>query len=61
VGGGKKMHDFDLLNVPLMGANLLEASVGTGKTDKIEGLFLRLVIEKAMAVGERKTDKKPCA
>jgi len=61
VGGGKKMHDFDLLNVPLMGANLLEASVGTGKTYNIEGLFLRLVIEKAMAVGERKTDKKPCA
>ena len=56
-----QMHDFDLLNVPLMGANLLEASVGTGKTYNIEGLFLRLVIEKAMAVGERKTDKKPCA
>ena len=56
-----QMHDFDLLNVPLMGANLLEASVGTGKTYNIEGLFLRLVIEKALPVGERRTDKKRCA
>jgi exodeoxyribonuclease V beta subunit len=48
----EKMRDFDLLNVPLIGANLLEASAGTGKTYNIEGLFLRFVIEKALPVGE---------
>src|SRR3970040_712299 len=45
------MKEFDLLNIPLKGANLLEASAGTGKTYNIEGLFLRLVVEKALPVG----------
>jgi exodeoxyribonuclease V beta subunit len=46
------MTEFDLLNVPLEGANLLEASAGTGKTYNIEGLFLRLIVEEALPVGE---------
>jgi len=45
------MEKFDLIDVPLAGANLLEASAGTGKTYNIEGLFLRLVIETALPVG----------
>ncbi len=44
------MERFDLLNVPLKGANLLEAGAGTGKTYNIEGLFLRLIIEEALPV-----------
>ncbi|MFQ5650932.1 MAG: exodeoxyribonuclease V subunit beta [bacterium] len=38
-------HHFDLLNSPLAGKNLLEASAGTGKTYTIAGLFLRLLLE----------------
>lgn len=45
------MQAFDLVHVPLTGANLLEASAGTGKTFTIEGLFLRLIIEKKLPVG----------
>jgi len=36
---------FDILKSPLDGANLIEASAGTGKTYAIAGLFLRLLIE----------------
>jgi len=36
---------LDLLNVPLTGTHLIEASAGTGKTYAITGLFLRLLIE----------------
>ena len=39
------MKPFDLLNAPLEGSNLIEASAGTGKTYNIEGLFMRLVLE----------------
>jgi exodeoxyribonuclease V beta subunit len=46
------MERFDLLRVPLAGVNLLEAGAGTGKTFTIEGLYLRLIIEKALPVGE---------
>ncbi len=45
-------RDFDLLNTPLEGANLIEASAGTGKSFSIAGLFLRLVVEKRLAVNE---------
>ena len=37
---------FDLVNSPLKGTNLIEASAGTGKTYIIAGLFLRLILEK---------------
>ena len=46
------MERFDLLNAPLRGVNLLEAGAGTGKTFNIEGLCLRLIIEKALPIGE---------
>ena len=45
-------ENFDLLNSPLEGTNLIEASAGTGKTYTITGLFLRLVLEKNLSVKE---------
>jgi exodeoxyribonuclease V beta subunit len=44
------MTPFDLLHTPLRGINLIEAAAGTGKTYAIEGLFLRLVLEKELPV-----------
>jgi exodeoxyribonuclease V beta subunit len=44
------MKPFDLLNAPLDGVNLIEASAGTGKTYNIEGLFLRLILEMQLPV-----------
>ncbi len=46
------MQPFDLLNAPLEGINLIEASAGTGKTYNIEGLFVRLVLEKRLPVDQ---------
>ncbi len=46
------MKPFDLLNAPLSGRNLIEANAGTGKTYAISGLFLRLVVERALPVSE---------
>jgi len=43
---------LDLLNIPLAGTNLIEASAGTGKTYAITGLFLRLLLEKNLTVQE---------
>ena len=45
-------QDFNILNSRLEGANLIEASAGTGKTYTIAGLFLRLVIEMNLSVNE---------
>jgi len=42
--------NFDLMGVPLSGTNLIEAGAGTGKTFAIEGLFLRLIIEKRFSI-----------
>jgi len=44
--------EFDLLDTPLEGTNLIEASAGTGKTYTIAGLLLRLVLEKDIPIGE---------
>ena len=44
------MTPFDLIRTPLEGACLIEAAAGTGKTFAIEGLFLRLVLEKELPV-----------
>ena len=44
------MRPLDLINTPLEGINLIEASAGTGKTYTIEGLFLRLALEKQLPV-----------
>jgi exodeoxyribonuclease V beta subunit len=46
------MKPFDLLNAPLSGSNLIEASAGTGKTYNIEGLFIRLVLEMQLQVDQ---------
>jgi exodeoxyribonuclease V beta subunit len=46
----KEYKIFDPLNVPLDGTNLIEAGAGTGKTYAITGLFLRLLLEKNLAV-----------
>jgi len=42
------MKNFDLINTPLKGTNLIEASAGTGKTYTIAGLFVRLILESAL-------------
>ena len=46
------IEHFDLLNSPLEGTNLVEASAGTGKTYTIAGLFLRLLLEKNLSVDQ---------
>ncbi len=38
-------NNFDVIKVPLKGANLIEASAGTGKTYSIAILVIRLIIE----------------
>ena len=43
---------FDILGAPLSGANLIEASAGTGKTFTIAGLYLRLIVEKRLTVDQ---------
>ena len=44
------MKRFDLINTPLDGPILIEASAGTGKTYSISGLFVRLIIEQGLGV-----------
>ncbi len=46
------MEPFDLLNAPLEGVNLIEASAGTGKTYNIEGLYVRLILEMQLQVDQ---------
>ena len=46
------MNRFNLLNTPLAGRNLIEASAGTGKTFTIAGVYLRLVLELRLAVSD---------
>jgi len=46
------MNEFDLLNSPLEGRNLIEASAGTGKTYTIAGLYIRLLLEKRLSVDQ---------
>jgi exodeoxyribonuclease V beta subunit len=46
----KRYTIFDPLKTPLEGTNLIEAGAGTGKTYAITGLFLRLLLEKNLAV-----------
>lgn len=44
--------EFDPLNAPLRGANLIEAGAGTGKTHAITVIYLRLLIEAGLSVKE---------
>ena len=46
------MKAFDLINTPLDGSHLLEASAGTGKTFSLSFLYLRLLLEKQLRVEE---------
>ncbi len=46
------MKEFDLINAPLYGTNLIEAGAGTGKTYTIESLFIRLIIENNLTVDQ---------
>jgi exodeoxyribonuclease V beta subunit len=41
---------FDILDFPLDGLRLIEASAGTGKTFSLAGLYLRLIVEKQLNV-----------
>ncbi len=47
-----EIKGFNLLESPLEGTNLIEASAGTGKTYTISGLFLRLILEKGFSVND---------
>jgi len=46
------MKPFDIISNPLEGANIIEASAGTGKTHAIAGLFLRLILEQELLIKE---------
>lgn len=48
----ERIKEFDLLNSPLEGTNLIEASAGTGKTYTIANLFLRLLVEKSLTIDQ---------
>lgn len=41
-----QMNDFDIINSPISGTLLIEASAGTGKTFTLSFLLLRLIVEK---------------
>lgn len=43
---------FDLVNTPLCGFNLIEASAGTGKTYNITKIVIRLILEKQIPISE---------
>jgi len=46
------MQNFDPINSPLQGVNLIEASAGTGKTYTISTLVVRLILEQALSIKE---------
>ncbi|MBU0674236.1 MAG: exodeoxyribonuclease V subunit beta [Proteobacteria bacterium] len=43
---------FDLLEAPLTGTHLIDASAGTGKTYTIAGLIVRLLVEREVPINE---------
>ena len=46
------MQPLDLLNVTLAGRKLVESSAGTGKTYAITSLYVRLLLERRLSVGQ---------
>jgi len=48
----KQIQTFDLINVPLEGVHLIEASAGTGKTYTIANLVVRLIVEKNLLINQ---------
>ena len=49
-GAVQDAHELDVLQCPLDGVQLIEASAGTGKTWNICGLYLRLLLERGLDV-----------
>lgn len=48
-----KTISFDVVKVPLLGKNLVEASAGTGKTYSIAILVLRMIVEKEVDISQQ--------
>lgn len=48
---GQEEGAFKLLDDPLSGRTLIEASAGTGKTYSLEHIVLRLVVERGISIG----------
>lgn len=48
-----KIPNFDIMNAPLSGVHLVEASAGTGKTWNIEAIVVRLLAETRPKSGKR--------
>jgi len=46
------MQPLDLVNVSLTGCKLVESSAGTGKTYAITSLYVRLLLERRLSVGQ---------
>src|SRR4030095_3566754 len=46
------MQTLDLVNVSLTGRKLVESSAGTGKTYAITSLYVRLLLERRLSVGQ---------
>lgn len=46
------MKEFDVAHSQLDGINLIDADAGTGKTYTIEGIFLRLILEKSLSIDQ---------
>ena len=44
------MNEFNVIDSPLEGTNLIEASAGTGKTYAISIIFLRLIVENSFRI-----------
>ncbi len=44
------MNEFDVIESPLHGTNLIEASAGTGKTYAISIIYLRLIVENSFRI-----------
>jgi exodeoxyribonuclease V beta subunit len=47
-----KRARFEPIDIPLAGAHLVEASAGTGKTHAIATLYVRMLLEKELEVGQ---------
>ncbi len=45
-------RSLDIINIPLSGRNLIEASAGTGKTYTIAALYTRLIVEQDLDVSK---------
>lgn len=45
-------QDFDVLKIPLLGTQLIEASAGTGKTYSITSLYLLLLLKRRLSVDQ---------